>query len=390
MLAILQGPLLGAILLLSGSGSSSSSCTAADWAASCATEDTDFILEQQDAETEDEIGELKMSLLQLGVSAPVGVSNHAQEPRVGVSMAQLVEEQEQIESDEEEKRQKDAVEKKALETGDDDGIWDSLGGILHHAKDLTDNLAAVEKNVLDTIVAQTSLALDDLDKGVNLFGASAKEEENKFSVKTHAAIAVQVKKVQGKVDRVMDHAHAMWSRVKGQIESVQRIIVGTLDHVAQKDVAIQLNGTMNSLIKSIELSSDSVLSAGRKAEALTADTASCGVLQLNASLQSSATEAEAYTRKMDESFKEINGKLGALAKKLPPGLLAPTQTALLEVEKRGRTSASNLLKVQTDVWALQYKLINQLQDKCLRVGKGCGGGGLFDKVKNFFKRLFHR
>merc|ERR1740138_893482 len=111
---------------------------------------------------------------------------------------------------------------------------------------------------------------------------------------------------------------------------------------------------MNSLIKSVELSADSVLSVGRKAEALTADTASCGVLQLNASLQSSATEAEAYTKKMDEAFKEINGKLGALAKKLPPGLLAPTQTALLEAEKRGRTSAGNLLKVQTDVWALQY------------------------------------
>eukprot|EP00930_Biecheleria_cincta_P046101 TRINITY_DN31796_c0_g1_i1.p1 TRINITY_DN31796_c0_g1~~TRINITY_DN31796_c0_g1_i1.p1 ORF type:complete len:383 (+),score=113.66 TRINITY_DN31796_c0_g1_i1:83-1231(+) len=382
MLAIFQGPLLGVILLLPLSGSSS--CyTAED---SCATEDQDFMLEQQDAETEEEIGELKMSLLQLGVSAPVGVSTQP------VSTAQLVEEQEQIESDEEEKRQKDAAEKKAqaLEDGDNDGIWDSLGGILHHAKDLQDSLAAVEKNVLDTIVAQTALALDEFDKGVNLFGASAKEEESKFAAKTHAAIAFQVKKVQGKVDRVMEHAKAMWSRVKGQIESVQRIIVGTLDHVAQKDVAIQLNGTMNSLIKSIELSSDSVLSVGKKAEEMTAETASCGVLQLNASLQSCANEAEAYTRKMDEAFKEINGKLSALAKKLPPGLLAPTQTALLGVEKRGRTSASNLLKVQTDVWALQYKFINQLQDKCLRVGKGCGQGGLFDKLKNFFKNIFRR
>lgn len=354
-------------------------------------QEQEFLLEQHDAETEEEIGDLKMSLLQVGVSSPMGVSAHARVSTMDVSTAQLIQEQEQIETDEEEKRQRDAAEnKKAQDDGNDDGIWDSLGGILHHAKDLQDNLAAVEKNVLDTIVGQTSLALDEFDKGVNLFGVSAKEEENRFTVKTHAAISVQVKKVQGKVEKVMGHAKAMWGRVKAQIESVQRIIVGTLEHVSQKDVAIQLNGTMNSLIQAIEHSSDSVLSVGKEAEALTADTASCGVLQLNATLQSSAAEAEAYTRKMDAAFKEINGKLSGLAKRLPLGLLAPTQTALLEIEKRGRTSASNLLRVQTDVWALQYKLINQLQDKCLRVGRGCGGGGLFDNIKNFFKRLFHR
>eukprot|EP00434_Breviolum_minutum_P043028 symbB.v1.2.038328.t1/scaffold5923.1/size26809/1 len=168
------------------------------------------------------------------------------------------------------------------------GIWDTLGGIFHKAEK---NAVEIQKSVLDTIVAQTDLALDDVDQVVNHFEADVEEVEMKFVQKTNASIAEQVQLIKKKVASVMDKGRAFWRNSKQQVVHIQNIVVGTLSTVGQTDTAIQINGTVVTLLQMLDAASEGTLSVAKDARSVTAEAASCAVLKLNATLGRATHEA---------------------------------------------------------------------------------------------------
>lgn len=273
------------------------------------------------------------------------------------------------------------------ESDRDQGIWDTLGGILHKAEK---NTAEIQKTVLDSIVSQTDTALDDVDQVINKYAADAEEAEMKFVQKANASITDQVQLIKKKVASVMDKARAFWRNSKQQVVRVQNIVVGTLATVGQTDTAIHLNGTLVTLLQRLDSASDSTLTVAKDARSVTAETASCSVLKLNSTLARATHEVEAFTRQFEEVFKATEAKLLELSKKLPGQLTQQAAEAAAQLRQRGLATADHVLRVYEKVASKQVEIINRLQATCVEQGKACGEGGLFNNIKNFFKRLFHR
>lgn len=338
------------LLLLFPLARSDDSCFASE---ACANEQ--FGESQSDVDDEAEL--LKVSLLQMGVTTPSRATHAAER-------LQLFQEGER-----------------------DQGIWDTLGGML---KTATKDVGNVQKKVLDTIVDQTDAVLDKFDEAVDKYAGQAQDEETKFITKANASISEQVTQVKTKVGRMMNHTRDMWHMVKDQVVSMQRILVGTLSTVGQQDSAIKLNSTMVSLLASVESAAESTLATGKEAETLTVDTASCGVLKLNSTLESATRKVVSLKEDLDNGFEVVNRTLANLAHKLPSQLVAPAFKAVQNIEKRGLKSSGHLLKTFQKTVGYQYNSINKLQAQCLSEGKGCGSGSIFDKIGDFFKKIFHR
>lgn len=278
-------------------------------------------------------------------------------------------------------------EVRLFQDGDvDRGIWDTLGGMLHKAEQ---NVGEVQKTVLDTIVSQSDAALDDFDKAVNKFAADAEEAETKFVNHANMTIQEQVEIVKKKVASVMDKCRVFWREYKQQAIRLQHIAVGTLSTVGQTDTAIKLNSTLVGLLAGIDNAADMTLAVAKDARSVTADTASCAVLKLNATLSQAADRVSSVTKQFDDFFQLVDEKFQALAKKLPAGLTEEVVQAVAQMRKRGLETSANLLRVYDTAAQKQIQVINRLQDTCTAEGKGCGGGGLFNNIKNFFKHLFH-
>ncbi|CAJ1357528.1 unnamed protein product [Effrenium voratum] len=269
----------------------------------------------------------------------------------------------------------------------DRGIWDTLGGILHKAEKST---GEVQKSVLDTIVQQTDLAMDEFDKAVTKFEADAEEAETKFVNKANASIMEEVMIVKKKVASVMDKARALWRDSKMQVVHVQNIVVGTLSTVGQTDVAIKVNGTMVSLLKSLETASESTLTVAKDARSVSEETASCAVLKLNSTLTRATHQVEVFTHDFEEVFKVTDEKLRELAQKLPGQFTQQAQQACAQMRKRGFQTAENILRVYHKAAQNQILVIDRLQATCVQLGKACGEGGIFNNIKHFFKHLFRR
>jgi len=267
------------------------------------------------------------------------------------------------------------------------GIWDTLGGIFHKAEK---NAVEIQKSVLDTIVAQTDLALDDVDQVVNHFEADVEEVEMKFVQKTNASIAEQVQLIKKKVASVMDKGRAFWRNSKQQVVHIQNIVVGTLSTVGQTDTAIQINGTVVTLLQMLDAASEGTLSVAKDARSVTAEAASCAVLKLNATLGRATHEVESFTKQFEDVFKVTEEKMAELAKKMPSQFSQQALEASAKLRQRGYATAENVLRVYDKAAKKQIDIIDRLQATCLEQGKGCGEGGLFNNIKNFFKKLFHR
>ncbi|CAL1153011.1 unnamed protein product [Cladocopium goreaui] len=197
------------------------------------------------------------------------------------------------------------------------GIWDTLGGMFRKAEK---NAVEIQKSVLDTIVAQTDAALDDVDKVVNQYEADVEEAEMKFVKKTNASVMEQVQLIKKKVASVMDKGRAFWRNSKQQVVRIQNIVVGTLSTVGQTDTAIQINSTVVALLQKLDSASEGTLTVAKDARAVTAETASCAVLKLNSTLARASHEVESFTKDFEDVFKVTEAKMSDLSKKLPSEL----------------------------------------------------------------------
>jgi len=269
----------------------------------------------------------------------------------------------------------------------DQGIWDTLGGMF---KSAAKDVGYVQKKVLDTIVNQTDAALDKFDEAVNKLATQGQDYEKSFVTKANASITEHVAQVKTKVRQMTSHTKDMWHMVKNEVVSLQRIIVGTLSTVGQADSAIKLNSTMISLLDGVDSAGEATLKVGQAAESLTVESASCGALKLNETLDAATTKVVSLKLELDSGFEAVNRSLSSLAHKLPNQLMAPVLKAVESMEKRGLESSGNLLKVYQKTAGYQIDTINKLQAQCLTEGKGCGSGGIFSNIKAFFKKLLHR
>jgi len=267
----------------------------------------------------------------------------------------------------------------------DTGIWDTLGGMLHKAEK---EAGEVQKNVLDTIVTQTDAVLDELDKAVNKMAADAEEAETKFVNYANVTVQEQVELVKKKVASVMDKCRVFWHEYRQQAIRLQHIVVGTLSMVGQTDTAIKLNSTFVGVLSSIDNAADTTLAVAKAARSVVADSASCSVLSLNATLSQATDRVTIVTKDFDDFFQLVDEKFQAFAKKLPEALVAQSVQAVEEMRKRGLETSANLLRVYNNAAQKQIKVINRLQEMCVAEGKACGEGGLFSNIKNFFKHLF--
>eukprot|EP00440_Ansanella_granifera_P044222 gb/GFBE01047924.1/.p1 GENE.gb/GFBE01047924.1/~~gb/GFBE01047924.1/.p1 ORF type:complete len:358 (+),score=96.67 gb/GFBE01047924.1/:1-1074(+) len=357
---MLSSGIVGTLLLLAAfpALASSNVCSAADVA--CVT-DQDLRYEGHEADDEAEAELLKVSLLQMGVTKPVKSSDEDLDEDQPIELFQ--------------------------EGQIDQGIWDTLGGMLHKAQH---EIGSVQKTVLDTIVNQTDAIMDEFDRVVNRYAKEAEEAEMKFIAKGNMSVQEQVSIVQKKVHSITRRANAMWREAKAQVASLQHTIVGTLSTVGQTESAIKLNSTLLSLISSVESADHSAMAVAKDAKALTVDTASCGVLKLNSTLSAATDRVYSFKKDLDSGFEAINETLTELVQKLPEPVMTPSLKAVSDVDRRGLSSSANLLKVYNSALALQISSINKLQAQCLSEGKGCGSGGIFSNIKDFFKKLFHR
>lgn len=267
------------------------------------------------------------------------------------------------------------------------GIWDTLGGMFRKAEK---NAVEIQKSVLDTIVAQTDAALDDVDKVVNQYEADVEEAEMKFVKKTNASVMEQVQLIKKKVASVMDKGRAFWRNSKQQVVRIQNIVVGTLSTVGQTDTAIQINSTVVALLQKLDSASEGTLTVAKDARAVTAETASCAVLKLNSTLARASHEVESFTKDFEDVFKVTEAKMSDLSKKLPSELSQQALEAAGKLRQRGFATAENVLRVYEKAAKKQIEIIDRLQATCVQEGQGCGEGGLFNNIKNFFKKLFHR
>jgi len=339
------------VLLALALAGSEDSCSARG--RECATEE----LGESHADADEEAELLKVSLLQMGVTTPsrvTTVDDHLQ----------------------------------LFQEGDtDQGIWDTLGGML---KSAAKDVGSVQKKVLDTMMDQTDAALDKFDEAVNRLASQGQDYEKSFITNANTSITEHVAQVKSKVGHMMNLTTDMWHMVKNEVVSLQHIIVGTLSTVGQADTAIKLNTTMISVLGGVESAAESTLKVGQDAESLTVDTASCGVLKLNQTLDAATAKVVALKGELDSGFKAVNSSLANLASKLPNQLVEAALKAVETIEKRGLESSGNLLKVYRKTVGYQIDTIDKLQAQCLKDGKGCGSGGIFNGIKEFFKRLFHR
>lgn len=322
---------------------------------------TSELLAAHEAEADEEASLLKMSLLQTGLKTPVTA----------------------VETDDVDPTQLPAVLQEAAKAA---GIWDTLGGMIHKAEDGIKAAGKFEMQVLNTVVSKVNGSLDAFDKAVDTYSSQAQGA----IVDANATVEEQVGKLKAKVQAVTKSARELWTSLHKDVVNVQMTVVGTLEAVKQNDVAISLNSTINGLFTDLKSASDQAILVGQDAEVLTADTASCGVLKLNATLEQSQEVTKRFGLKFEHTFQAIEGKFHDVAKKMPKEVLGAVENSLKKIQRRSVHTSRHLLKVQKSVEAPMIQMINALQDKCTSIGKGCGQGGLFNNIKNFFKNMFHR
>jgi len=341
-------------------------------ALACSDEEciTSELLAAHEAEAdEEEASLLKISLLQTGLKTPVAMAE-TEEKANTESVPEIP-----------------AIIQEAAEAV---GIWDTLGGMVHKAEQGVEAVGNLQKEILQTVVGKVNGSLDAFDGAVDTYSSKVEAAEDQIINDANATVEEQVGKLKAKVQAVTIHARALWKSLTDEVHSLHHIVVATLDAVKQNDAAFSLNSTINGLFTDLKAASDQAILVGQDAEVLTADTASCGVMKLNATLERSQELTKSFAQKFEKTFQAIESKFHDLAKKLPKEVLGPVEKSLKKVRMRSYKTTHHLMKVQKSVQAPVIKVINALQDKCTAIGKGCGQGGLFNNIKDFFKNLFHR